>query len=246
LARTINRVEHAARRDAILDAAQRLVLSKGYERLTVQDLLDDLQISKGAFYHYFNSKPAVIESLSERLVSDATQALVPIAQDPAPGAQDKLKRFFDEIVRWKAARQNLFVTMLPVWYAPDNIAFRLRVQRAVAKQLAPLLTAIVRRGVDEQQFVNADPEHAGAIVVALIQALQDSIADQLIAVAYRLPDAPRTKEIVATYAAHIEAIERYLGVATSVLYRADSRTVNSWINAIRRTNTTVTEGRDEG
>jgi len=54
--RTVNVVEQAARRDAILDAAQRLILSNGYERLTVQDILNDLQISKGAFYHYFDSK----------------------------------------------------------------------------------------------------------------------------------------------------------------------------------------------
>ena len=82
MARTVNVVEHAARRDAILDAAQRQVLSKGYERLTVQDLLDDLQISKGAFYHYFDSKLAVIESLTERLVDDSAEALVPIVKSP--------------------------------------------------------------------------------------------------------------------------------------------------------------------
>ena len=58
MARTVNVAEHAARRDEILDAAQRLILSTGYERLTVHDILDDLQISKGAFYHYFGSKPA--------------------------------------------------------------------------------------------------------------------------------------------------------------------------------------------
>ena len=81
MARTVNVAEQTARRDAILDAAQRLILSKGYERLTVQDILDDLQISKGAFYHYFDSKPAVIEALTERLVDDSVQALAPIVEN---------------------------------------------------------------------------------------------------------------------------------------------------------------------
>ena len=85
VARTVNVAEHAARRDAILDAAQRLILSNGYERLTVQDLLDDLEISKGAFYHYFDSKPAVIEALSERLVEDSERALAPIVADQQAG-----------------------------------------------------------------------------------------------------------------------------------------------------------------
>ena len=96
VARTVKAAEHAARRDAILDAAQRLILSNGYERLTVQDLLDELQISKGAFYHYFDSKPAVIEALSARLVDDSERVLAPIVADPERGALDKLRRFFGE------------------------------------------------------------------------------------------------------------------------------------------------------
>ncbi len=208
----------------------------------MQDLLDDLQISKGAFYHYFDSKLAVVESLTERLVSDSAQALAPIVNNRKLGADEKLKRFFNEIIRWKSARQNLFVAMLPVWYAPENVVFRLQVQLAVAKRLAPLLTAIVRQGVNERRFATAYPEQAGAIVVALVQALQDAIAHQLMAAAYRSPDAPSTKEIVAVYGAHIEAIERYLGVPPGELYRADSRAVNSWIDALRRADTTVMGG----
>jgi AcrR family transcriptional regulator len=239
MARTVNLTEHAARRDAILDATQRLMLSKGYERLTVQDLLDELQISKGAFYHYFDSKPAVIDALTERLVSDSVQMLAPIVANRRLGALEKLKRFFNEIIRWKSARQDLFVVLLPIWYAPDNLSFRLRVDRAVAKGLAPLLTAIVRQGVDEGRFATAYPGQAGAIIVTLVQALQDAIAHQLIAAAYPSPDAPRTKEIVATYGAHIEAIERYLGVPAGTLYRADSRVVNAWTDALRRADTSV-------
>jgi AcrR family transcriptional regulator len=242
VARTVNVAEHAARRDAILDAAQRLILANGYQRLTIQDLLDDVQISKGAFYHYFDSKPAVIEALTERLVGDSERALVPIVADRQGGALDKLQRLFAEIVRWRSARKNLFVAMLPLWYAPGNIAFRVQVDRAVAKRLAPPLTAIVRQGVDEHQFVTAYPEQAGTVIVALIQSLQDTLAGQLLAAAHGLPGAPTSKEIVATYGAHIEAIERYLGIPAGALHRTESRTVNSWITALRRADTAVTEG----
>jgi AcrR family transcriptional regulator len=228
MARTVNVVEQAARRDAILDAAQRLILSNGYERLTVQDILEELQISKGAFYHYFDSKPAVVETLTERLVDDSERSLAQLAEEPELGATAKLQRFFGEIVRWKSERQNLMVAMLPVWYAPDNISFRLLVDRATAARLAPLLSAIVRQGVDEHRFATAYPEHAGSIIVAVVQALQDAIAQQL------LTGTVKVKEVVATHGAHIEAIERYLGVPAGTLYRADAHAVNSWIAALRR------------
>ena len=234
MARTVNVVEQAARRDAILDAAQRLILSNGYERLTIQDILEDLQISKGAFYHYFDSKPAVVEALTERLVDDSERALARIAEDPELGAAEKLQLFFGEIIRWKSARQNLMVAMLPVWYAPDNLAFRMLVDRATAKRLAPLLSVIVRQGVDEHQFATSYPEQAGAIIVALVQALQDAMAQHLLTAVGRSPVAPNVKEMVAAHGAHIEAIERYLGVPAGTLYRADARAVKSWIAALRR------------
>jgi AcrR family transcriptional regulator len=216
------------RRAAILDAAQLLILSNGYERLTVQELLEDLQISKGAFYHYFDSKPAVVEALTERLVDDSERALARIAEDPELGATEKLQLFFGEIIRRKSERQNLMVAMLPVWYAPDNLGFRMLVDRATAKRLAPLLSAIVRQGVDEHHFATAYPEQAGAIVVAIVQALQDAMAQHL------LTTGSKVEEMVAIHGAHIEAIERYLGVPAGTLYRADTRAVNSWIAALRR------------
>jgi AcrR family transcriptional regulator len=228
MARTVNVAEQAARRDAILDGAQRLILSNGYERLTIQDILEDLQISKGAFYHYFDSKLAVVEALTERLVDDSQRALARIAEDPELGAAEKLQLFFGEITRWKSARQNLMVAMLPVWYAPGNLAFRQLVDRATAKRLAPLLSVIVRQGVDEHRFATSYPEQAGAILVALVQALQDAMAQHL------LTPAPKVKEMVAIHGAHIEAIERYLGVPAGTLYRADARAVKSWIAALRR------------
>jgi AcrR family transcriptional regulator len=242
VARTVNVAEQAARRDAILDAAERLILSTGYERLTVQDILEDLQISKGAFYHYFDSKPAVIEALTGRLVGDSERALAPIVEDPEMGALEKLQRFSSEIIRWKSVRQNLLTAMLTIWYAPGNIAFRLLVDQATAKRLAPLLSAIVCQGVDEHQFATAYPEHAGGIIVAVLQALQDEMAHQLLAAARRSSGAPKAKEIAATHAAHIEAIERYLGAPAGTLYRADAPAVSSWIAALRRADTAATKG----
>ncbi len=234
MARTVNVAEHAARRDEILDAAQRLILSAGYERLTVQDILNDLQISKGAFYHYFDSKATVIEALSRRLVSDSERALAPIAQNPEMGAVTKLQAFFGEIIRWKSERQNLFVAMLPAWYAPDNLAFRLLVDRESAQRLAPLLSTIVGQGVDEGQFLTAYPDQAGAIIFAIIQALQDAMAQRLLEVQHRSPSSPIVNDLVNTHGAHMEAIERYLGVPMGTLNRVDARAVKSWITALHR------------
>ena len=82
MARIVKEEEYAGKRNAILDVAQQLIYTRGYEQMTIQDMLDGLRISKGAFYHYFDSKQAVLEALVERLGEEVVQLLLPIVHDP--------------------------------------------------------------------------------------------------------------------------------------------------------------------
>src|SRR5581483_1127355 len=105
MARIVKEREYAVRRNAILDVARRLVESRGYEQMTIQDILNELKISKGAFYHYFDSKQALLEALIEHMQDEVDQLLSPIARDPHLSALDKLQRLFDSLAHWKTAQK---------------------------------------------------------------------------------------------------------------------------------------------
>lgn len=47
----------------ILQTAERMFCQKGYRETSVQDILDALHTSKGSFYHHFESKDQVLETL---------------------------------------------------------------------------------------------------------------------------------------------------------------------------------------
>jgi AcrR family transcriptional regulator len=64
MARVVNEAAYTAQRNAILDATRRVVEIKGYEQMALVDILGELNISSGAFYHYFDSKPALLEASS--------------------------------------------------------------------------------------------------------------------------------------------------------------------------------------
>ena len=49
MARTLDPVAHAVRRDAFLDAAEALIRAKGYDEMSIQDVLDAVGASRGAF-----------------------------------------------------------------------------------------------------------------------------------------------------------------------------------------------------
>ena len=54
------------RREEILDAAEALILAKGYGRMTIHDVLREVGIAKGTLYHHFASKEAILRGIVER------------------------------------------------------------------------------------------------------------------------------------------------------------------------------------
>jgi len=54
------------RRAELLDRASALFLRHGYENVSLNELIADAGVSKGAFYHWFPSKDALISALAER------------------------------------------------------------------------------------------------------------------------------------------------------------------------------------
>jgi AcrR family transcriptional regulator len=56
------RSDQAARRQRIVDAAQRLMVDVDYERIQVKDVADEAGVALGTLYRYFNSKDHLFAS----------------------------------------------------------------------------------------------------------------------------------------------------------------------------------------
>jgi len=216
---------HAVRRNEILDVAQRLVYTRGYEQMTIQDILGALQISKGAFYHYFDSKQALLEALIERMQKEVEQLLIPIVHDPHLPALDKLQRFFDILNRWKTARKEFFLALLRVWYADDNAIVRQKLRATAVKWITPWLAVIIRQGMQEGVLTTSYPDQVGEVVLSLAQDLGDTLGMLLLSFEPERDDMHRVEGIVAAYT---DALERTLGIPGGSLQLTDAETLKEW------------------
>jgi len=233
MARKVNPQEYAEKRNQILDVATRLVFTKGYERMAIGDILSELNISSGAFYHYFESKPALLEAFIERIKVTVEGPLLPILHNPHLSAVEKLQGFFDTLAQLRMAHRTDILSLSHIWYTDENAIVRQKVDQAVFEQRAPLLTKIVRLGVQEGVFTVSDPDRAGEVILSLLQGMGNTHAALLLAYD-RDPHRPAISgEIVAVHAAYMEAVERVLGAPPNSLYRADAPAVETWLKAIR-------------
>jgi AcrR family transcriptional regulator len=73
-------------RRAILDAARRVFAAKGYAATSLEDIVGPARLTKGALYHHFRSKAAVLEAvytqMEEELVMAVGAAVEAAGDDP--------------------------------------------------------------------------------------------------------------------------------------------------------------------
>jgi AcrR family transcriptional regulator len=108
------------RRNEILESAGRLIYTKGYEQMTIQDILDDLNIAKGTLYHYFRSKQDLLDGFIERIGQVSKSQFLPILEHPELSAVQKLQGFFDTLDQLRASQRKGVIKMMRVWYTDEN------------------------------------------------------------------------------------------------------------------------------
>jgi Transcriptional regulator len=226
MARVVNEAAYAARRNAILDAAQRAVETKGYEQMAIADLLGELHISSGAFYHYFDSKPALLLALIDRMGSQAEQRVLPIIHDPTLNALDKFQRFFIMLDDEKLAYRSLIFAYLRVWYADENAVVRQKLYTARVKRLAPWLEAIIRQGVQEAVMTTPYPDQAARIVISLLEDFGLATAALFLSEKRSQDDLTHLERIVIATA---DALERVLGAPAGCVQSYWRERLSPWL-----------------
>lgn len=147
----------------ILDAATHLFVEKGYDATSLQDIINETNLSKGAIYHHFSSKEEIFEAIFHRIGEENTTALAKVRDDKSLSGLEKLRAIF------KAAlfnsNQSLMLTVTPCLL--DNPRF-LAMQIAQLYQIvAPkFIQPILQQGIDDGSIQAANPgELAEAIMV---------------------------------------------------------------------------------
>jgi AcrR family transcriptional regulator len=218
--------EFSVRRNEILASAQKLIYTRGYEQMTIQNILDELQISKGAFYHYFDSKQALLESLIERMTRESEQIVLPIVNDPEMPALEKFQTFFSVSAKWKLERKTFILELLRVWYKDENLMVRHKLRTAGIKSFAPMLQTIIQQGIQEGILNARFPEMAAKLLISMGEDLGDSVSVLILA---PKPEIEKLPQLTAIINAYSDAFERIIGAPTGSLQLLGPEQIKEWI-----------------
>ena len=80
-------------KERLLDAAEELMVAKGFAATTVDDICEAAELTKGSFFHYFESKDELGKAVLERYCQRSAQR----QQDSCAKEPDPLKRVYSVV-----------------------------------------------------------------------------------------------------------------------------------------------------
>ena len=223
MARTVKKEVRDAKRGDILDAALRLIYTKGYRETSLQDILDELGISKGSLYHHFDSKQEILNALIARMAAEAQKVVLPVVNDQQLSAIQKLQGYLNASTQWKARQKKTIIILMRMWYDEKNDVIRQKLAVESIPQTARVIESIIRQGLREKTFTTNYPEQAAVLFAQISIGTSDTVVRLLLS-----PDNTTSKKVKAALDAHIDVIERMLGAPSGSLKAPSSNTFKRW------------------
>lgn len=231
MARLVDETVWIAKRNEILDCAQRKIYTTGYTGMSIQDVITELGISKGAFYHYFRSKSDLLEALLDRTSEQGMQVVRPIVNDPNLSSLEKLEQLIRAGIQWKSTQKPFMMAILKAWYSDENALVRQKMISNHKILFGDLLIQVFLQGMREGNFHTKYPDMAGKIVYVLMTQMSDSLGYILLRVNSDPPLESDTamEEIRQVICAHTDFIEKIIGAQPGSIHLIDIHDIEEWL-----------------
>jgi AcrR family transcriptional regulator len=161
----------AERKQQIYGAALACFNRKGYYQTTMDDIVVESGLSKGALYWYFESKKALFISLLSDFMTPMGQEWEAIVDDSSLNATQKMKMMlayfraqFDEMVEF-------FGLVIEAWaqtHFDDDVQ---QLTRDLYKPYQAHMGRILEEGIAQGEFRQADVDATAAVILTLFDGL---------------------------------------------------------------------------
>ena len=148
----------------ILDTAERLFIETGYDRASLQEIIDETGLSKGAIYHHFASKEDIFYAVCDRIGQRNAEVLSQVRDAPGLNGLEKLRAMFKTSLQ--PERQAKMFCMMP--YLMDNAKFLATEMRSIFTEVVPcFVEPILRQGMADGSIRTEHPKELAEAMMML-------------------------------------------------------------------------------
>lgn len=162
--------EAEERKNEILDVAERLFCTKGFDHTSTNDILREIGIARGTLYYHFKSKEDILDAMIDRITEQVTAKASRIAMDESVPV---LERITGTIMALNVDNETGHMIMEQV-HRPQNALLHQKMQEKLLKKVNPLITKILEDAIGQGICDSAHPEEA----VEMVMLYSNSVFDE--------------------------------------------------------------------
>ena len=167
------------KKQEILRTAEARFCRDGYEKTSIQDILDDLHTSKGSFYHHFVSKEALLEEICRNRAAEySEQVFQRITEDLNPS--DRLNLLIDGMIPFNGEKISFLLMLIPVFSGPEGIMIRNCYANELERLYSGKIADTLQKGTEESVYACSDPEFSAKMLSMLVNRFWLEICDQVL------------------------------------------------------------------
>ncbi len=164
------------RRRELLDAAIELFCEKGYDNTSVNDIINRVGVSKGAFYYYFASKEEVLETIGKEYNARAMEIAESIAADENLNAVQKLNAMVSQVAEYNSAYDKEQMMFLKILSREENLKLIRTIFVNMIESAHRLYQRIIEQGVKEGLFRTSSPEETAELFIHMSMIMKSKLA----------------------------------------------------------------------
>lgn len=146
--------EAAERRKEILDVAERLFCTNGYDDTSTNDILAEIGIARGTLYYHFKNKEDILDAMIDRVLDEVIRKAGAIAlNESAPVLERLTQTVLAANVDTKTGDM-----ILEQVHKPQNALMHAKMQEKLLSQLIPLFVKIIEDGISQNLMQTDYPE----------------------------------------------------------------------------------------
>lgn len=134
------------RKDELIKIAYKKFLENGYEQTSVDEIIEEAHIAKGTYYYYFRSKEQMLEEVIEKMFKNSSER----AKDVIVSTLSIPEKMVGIILAYRPMADEMVIQ--DTLNQAENIFLHDKVYKKLIADVVPLLSEIVREGIQQGLF----------------------------------------------------------------------------------------------
>ena len=158
------------RKSQILDAAFSVFVEKGYSETTMDDIVKKSQMSKGAIYHYYNSKKELFLSLIDHWETYSFPDFYSKG-NKNKNASEILMDLSDVVLNVFNDKKHIFLAEVEFWALSNRDEDVKEKSRLLYNKLLYLFELVLKKGIREKEFNDMNTKVVAMTILTSLQGI---------------------------------------------------------------------------